>query len=209
MGSSHFMYIQTFFYNTKSTTANRMQYAMPYKQEGSMYHRYYFNGAWGEWRRHLNADETIAIGTNAQMIRNRIELPYTGIACSYTGGTSSLSIGTTATTVPMTAKNVNTNDVFTLSGGGIVCPYDGTIAISAGVYITPGSSCMAGCYIYKNTTESVSDMRYLTGQFGASIGTRIMNVVAGDVIYLKARSMVNSTAQPNNKATHLSIAYIR
>jgi hypothetical protein len=57
LGDGYFMYISTVFYNEKSSTANRAQTAIPYKNIGSMYHRYYFDGEWSEWRRHVNADE--------------------------------------------------------------------------------------------------------------------------------------------------------
>ena len=50
-------YIQTVFYSTKSSTANRGQYAIPYNGDGSMYHRIYNGGSWSQWRRHVNSDE--------------------------------------------------------------------------------------------------------------------------------------------------------
>lgn len=68
MGSSYFMYIHTFFHNTKSATADRSQFAIPYNRIGSTYHRYYANGVWSDWRRHVCADESedyvVAQGTS-------------------------------------------------------------------------------------------------------------------------------------------------
>ena len=55
--SSSYMYIQTMFYGSKSTSSNRAQIALPYNTNGSMYHRYYVNGAWTSWKRHVNEDE--------------------------------------------------------------------------------------------------------------------------------------------------------
>lgn len=55
--SGQYYYIRTMFYSTKSTTANVAQYALPYAANGSMYHRYHYNGTWTAWRRHANADE--------------------------------------------------------------------------------------------------------------------------------------------------------
>lgn len=52
-----FMYINTVFYADKSLEAPRAQTAIPYNSNGSMYHRYYANGVWSSWRRHVNADE--------------------------------------------------------------------------------------------------------------------------------------------------------
>ena len=57
--SGQFMYISTVFYNTKSTTANRAQFAIPYKTYGNMYHRCYVSGAWSEWKRMVNADDIL------------------------------------------------------------------------------------------------------------------------------------------------------
>lgn len=45
-----FMYIKTEFYSDKSETANRMQTAFPYSNQGSPYYRYYYNGSWVGWR---------------------------------------------------------------------------------------------------------------------------------------------------------------
>jgi uncharacterized repeat protein (TIGR02543 family) len=59
-GTGVYMIIRTMFYGNKTATSNRAQYAIPYNENGSMYHRYYANGAWTSWRRHLNADESIA-----------------------------------------------------------------------------------------------------------------------------------------------------
>ena len=47
--TSQFWYIEQFFYNTKSATANRMQVAYPYKANDIIQHRYYLNGAWSDW----------------------------------------------------------------------------------------------------------------------------------------------------------------
>lgn len=52
-----FMYIITFFYGARSNTRARAQIAIPYSTLGSMYHRYYYNGSWSAWRRHVNEDE--------------------------------------------------------------------------------------------------------------------------------------------------------
>lgn len=52
-----YMYIQTMFYNSKSTSSNRAQIALPYNANGSMFHRYYYGGAWTSWKRHVNEDE--------------------------------------------------------------------------------------------------------------------------------------------------------
>lgn len=45
-----FWYVTTSFYSTKSATANRVQYALPYTTGGVMYTRVYYNGAWTAWK---------------------------------------------------------------------------------------------------------------------------------------------------------------
>lgn len=47
--STAFYYVHTFFYNTKSTSANRAQFAIPYNFLGTMYFRTYYNGSWSQW----------------------------------------------------------------------------------------------------------------------------------------------------------------
>ena len=56
--NSGYMYIQTMFNEEKSKNSNRAQFAIPYNSNGSMYHRYFYEGVWSEWRRHTNADES-------------------------------------------------------------------------------------------------------------------------------------------------------
>lgn len=54
---SAYWYINTFFYSQKNSTSARAQIAMPYSTKASMYHRFYYNGAWGAWRRLVNEDD--------------------------------------------------------------------------------------------------------------------------------------------------------
>ena len=44
------MYIKTEFYNSKTSTSNRMQTAFPYKDNNFSYFRYYYNGEWSDWK---------------------------------------------------------------------------------------------------------------------------------------------------------------
>ncbi|WP_373207296.1 InlB B-repeat-containing protein [Coprococcus phoceensis] len=57
MGTNQYMYIFTYFYGNKTDIAHRMQMAFPYNGNGSQYHRYFANGSWTSWRRHINEDE--------------------------------------------------------------------------------------------------------------------------------------------------------
>lgn len=45
-----FYYIQTDFYSTKSVTSNRAQFAIPYASNNPAATRYFYNGAWSDWR---------------------------------------------------------------------------------------------------------------------------------------------------------------
>ena len=62
-GLGTFYYIHTAFYNTKATGAARAQIAFPYKKHGSLYHRYYADGAWSAWTRYMTADEIYPVGS--------------------------------------------------------------------------------------------------------------------------------------------------
>ena len=48
--SRDLMYIKTEFYNSKTSTSNRMQTAFPYKDSNFSYFRYYYNGEWSDWK---------------------------------------------------------------------------------------------------------------------------------------------------------------
>lgn len=47
--TTEFWYVTTQFYSTKSATANRVQYALPYGYTASIYMRVYYNGWWQAW----------------------------------------------------------------------------------------------------------------------------------------------------------------
>lgn len=44
-----YYYIQTFFFNTRSTSADRSQIATKYHSSNKMYIRYYYNNQWSSW----------------------------------------------------------------------------------------------------------------------------------------------------------------
>ena len=52
-----YMYIHTTFYEEKSASANRSQIAVPYNSVGSTYHRYYYNGSWSAWEKHVTESQ--------------------------------------------------------------------------------------------------------------------------------------------------------
>ncbi|MFR9207040.1 MAG: pyocin knob domain-containing protein [Lachnospiraceae bacterium] len=69
MGAGTLYYIYTVFYQNKYSSSYRAQWAIPYNENGSMYHRYY-SGSWSAWRRHVNEDEIpdIKYGRNSVSI---------------------------------------------------------------------------------------------------------------------------------------------
>lgn len=77
-----FMYITTVFYVDKSEDSARAQTAIPYNSDGSMYHRYFSNGAWSKWRRHINDDEVRAYITTTTTQYNKTVAPNTALQMS-------------------------------------------------------------------------------------------------------------------------------
>ncbi len=143
------------------------------------------------------------INTTGKIYHNDI---LVGSACSARGSASSLSLAAgVITKVTLNTWIARTDTAFAFSGGGIKCPYAGTVRISGNVYINAQSQ--NGCYVYKNTSELTNNYIYYTAG-GVSSGSIIVNVEAGDVIYLRARKSVAGTCAPNNNATHLDIEYI-
>lgn len=135
-----------------------------------------------------------------------------GKCYSVRGSSSSqtLSTGTITTVTLSTSGEITKSDSsFTISNGGIKCPYTGNIMVSGNVYFSSQGGTYF-VYIYKNNTEVVSNSGARTGgYFAASSGFAIISVTANDVIYLKARSMTAAGAvQPDNSATHLDVVYI-
>lgn len=62
-GRGTFYYIHTAFYSTKSETSARAQVAFPYSKSGSMYHRYYRDGAWSAWTQYMNTNDVYPVGS--------------------------------------------------------------------------------------------------------------------------------------------------
>lgn len=101
MGASVYYYIITVFTSGKSTASYKAQYAIPYTQNGSMYHRYY-NGSWSEWRRHINADENVEFVTASSLGTN---------GAGYIHYSSGLCIQWGNVAIALTAKTVGNTTV--------------------------------------------------------------------------------------------------
>lgn len=87
MGGSKYMYIRTMFYTEKSKTANRAQYAIPYANFGSMYHRYYFGGNWSSWIRMVREDELSTVNERIANMTNRLAALENKLPCRIRQGT--------------------------------------------------------------------------------------------------------------------------
>jgi hypothetical protein len=83
--NGQFMYIVTYFYDGKMAESNRAQYAFPYNTTGSMYHRYFYNGAWSAWRRHVNEDELDEPVEQFEFPVNSVVTTVENVAPSYPG----------------------------------------------------------------------------------------------------------------------------
>ena len=56
-----FWYIRTIFFNKRTATSSRVQYAYPYNSDNPSAYRYYFNGKWSQW---IKQDSVMADGTS-------------------------------------------------------------------------------------------------------------------------------------------------
>lgn len=66
----------------------------------------------------------------------------------------------------------------------------------------------AGYYAYKDSAEVASQYRE-QGSGCISSGMTIIDVAAGDIIYLKARCQIAASIVPNNNSVGLNIMYIK
>lgn len=114
------------------------------------------------------------------------------------------------TNVTLSTMASNDSGNFSIVSGGIKCAKTGYVVVSGSVYVkneTDGNA-RIGAYVYKNNTEILGQFFAYGGSGSVSAGTRVINVSAGDVFYLKARSSINSVALPSDDGTILSIAYL-
>ena len=103
--------------------------------------------------------------------------------------------------------------------GGIYCPYTGQVLVSGSAYINVSSDSETtnGCYILKNTgmVDSRVDVEVCSQYIrekgiagGIMAGAKIISVQDGDILYLCARSSINSKCNTASTATYLSVMYI-
>lgn len=133
------------------------------------------------------------------------------IGCTYQiGANVSITSGTT-TKLTLTGYVVNTNGAFSLSDGGILIPYTGTVIISGGVYILGGSGATKNAcfvYVYRNGSAQYSFGSYSPNAGNVSSGMKVLPVNAGDIVYLYARGYDAAGTVHQHSGTYLSVAYI-
>lgn len=146
--------------------------------------------------------------TTAAAAREKLDLSHVGAAASAKGAGSVSLSSAVITKVPLSVWNARTDTAFTFSDGGIKCPYGGVVEISGSVYVNTTSSGTHGCYV---TCGDYDTSQFVdTGSGGAiSSGRIIIQVSAGDVVYLKGRSSQASSVAASLSSTHLDIKYIK
>lgn len=101
------------------------------------------------------------------------------------------------------------NSKFQLSeDGGIVCPYDGTILVTASAHFTRNGYC--GLFLYANKKyiyfhgEPAGNPNYGT----IEMSNKPITVKSGDIIYLKTRTTVANDKVIADDRTRLTVMYI-
>ena len=109
MGGGKGMYVRTMFYSEKSTSANRAQYAVPYDNFGSMYHRYYYGGSWSAWVRIVRDDEIDTVNERITNMTNRLTALENNLPCRVRQGTKVVATtGGSTEVVVFTGSQLNT-----------------------------------------------------------------------------------------------------
>lgn len=106
----------------------------------------------------------------------------------------------------------NTDGAFTISDGGLVMPYDGSVIVSGAVYMNNCTSAVSkvGCFIfqYRDGTQITSWCGYGFTAISVSSGVKVIPVKAGDIIYLYGRPYGGTGTMKKNDETFLSVAYV-
>lgn len=149
MGGGKGMYVRTMFYSEKSTSANRAQYAVPYDNFGSMYHRYYYGGSWSAWVRIVRDDEIDTVNERITNMTNRLTALENNLPCRVRQGTKVVATtGGSTEVVVFTGSQLNT--LFGVNNASnvntTVILMNGDIAADTKMFAT---YCRNGNWIYK------------------------------------------------------------
>lgn len=159
---------------------------------------------------------TISNITNLQStLDGKADADHTHVTpcCTITGSSSSQSLTAgTMTRVSLNTFSVNTDaSCFSAYDNGVKVAKAGYYQISASAYMTCSTtSGIRVIHVHQNNTELASVRSEEGGTYasqgGIAIAPKVVYLNAGDVIYLKVRSLSSAgTLIPNNCATYLSI----
>lgn len=159
---------------------------------------------------------TIANITNLQStLDGKASADHTHVTpcCTITGSASSQSVAAgTMTRVSLNTFVANTDtSCFSAYDNGVKVAKAGYYQISASAYMTcSATSGIRVLHVHQNSTEIITVRSEEGGSYasqgGIATAPKVVYLNAGDVIYLKVRSMVSAaTLAPNNCATYLSI----
>ena len=159
---------------------------------------------------------TISNITNLQStLDGKADADHTHVTpcCTITGSSSSQSLTAgTMTRVSLNTFSINTDSsCFSAYDNGVKVAKAGYYQISASAYMTCSTtSGIRVIHVHQNNTELASVRSEEGGTYasqgGIAIAPKVVYLNAGDVIYLKVRSLSSAgTLIPNNCATYLSI----
>ena len=163
----------------------------------------------------LGAAPIAALDVLRLMMENKSDYDHTHdtSCCTFTGSSSSQSLTAgTVTKVNLDNFSLNTDtSCFSAYSNGVKIAKSGCYQISASAYMTcSNTSGIRVLHVYQNSTEIATvrseEGKTYTSQGGIATAPKVVYLNAGDVIYMKVRSMVSDgTVTPNNCATYLSI----
>ena len=163
----------------------------------------------------LGAAPIVALDVLRLMMENKSDYDHTHdtSCCTFTGSSSSQSLAAgTVTKVNLDSFSLNTDtSCFSAYSNGIKIAKSGCYQISASAYMAcSNTSGIRVLHVYQNSTEIATvrseEGKTYASQGGIAIAPKVLYLNAGDVIYMKVRSMVSDgTVAPNNCATYLSI----
>lgn len=143
---SGFWYVRTMFYSTKSTSANRCQFALPYNQVSTTgYYRVYFNGGWSDWK---NVASIVSTMDEEGYYKSGKQLIQTG----------KITITPSGANVPTTAKLTFNNaykkvpNVFVVAGSGVIgtqvlgCSINGITKTDVNIVLTRTNTVPTGVH---------------------------------------------------------------
>lgn len=163
----------------------------------------------------LGAAPAVVVDVMRLMMEDKADYDHTHQAscCTFTGSSSSQSLTAgTITKVNLDNFALNTDtSCFSAYSNGIKIAKSGCYQISASAYMTcSNTSGIRVLHVYQNSTEIATvrseEGKTYASQGGIATAPKVLHLNAGDVIYMKVRSMVSDgTVTPNNCATYLSI----